>query len=127
MQKLLAIVAVVALLAGGAFWWFTQNQAPMEEDVVVAKPVAPAAPATPPEPVAPAEPAAPAASDAVALKEEELDKVKAEAAEMAARAADLEEQVKDGQMIVDLKAKQIEKLEAELKALQKAERSTQKK
>lgn len=123
-QALIGGVAAVVVLAAGGFWWFTQSagEAPQEE-VMVVKPK-PAAPAQPPAPVvvAPAAPAAPAVakgpeSDAVALSEEEVDRIKAESADLAARAADLEEQVKDGNMIVDAQAKKIAKLEEELKKL----------
>lgn len=82
----------------------------------VAAPPAPtpaaAAPAQPPAPViVNAEPE----SDAVALSEESLDKVKAEQDELAGRAADLEEQVKDSEMLLAMKEKQIKELEARLK------------
>lgn len=114
-QMLLGIVAVIVLVAGGGAWWFLQQSAPVEEEMVVAKPKAPV-PAPAPTPAPAATPAAP--SDAVALSEEELDKIKAEAGELAARAADLEEQVRDGQMIIDMKAKQIAKIQEELKQLE---------
>lgn len=54
-------------------------------------------------------------SDAVALSEEELDKVKAEQDELAAREADLKAQIEDGEMIIEMKEKQIRELEAKLK------------
>ncbi|MGH8494211.1 MAG: hypothetical protein ACRERR_14060 [Moraxellaceae bacterium] len=80
----------------------------------------PPAPAPAPAPVVSAAPApvivSPAPeSDAVALSEETLDKAKAEQDELAGRAADLEEQVKDGEMLLAMKAKQIKELEAQLK------------
>ncbi len=68
--------------------------------------------ATPPAPVI-VNPAP--ESDAVALSEEELDKVKAEQEELAAREADLKAQIEDGEMIIALKEKQIRELEAQLK------------
>lgn len=124
---LVAFIGVVILAAGG-FWWFTQNadSAPVEEEVSTLSKQAPAptAPALPPAPVvvnaADAKPAA--ESDAVALSEEEVDKAHAETEELASREADLKSQVDDGKMLIDLKAKQIAKLEAELKALQTAEK-----
>lgn len=119
-QALIGGVAAVVLLAAGGFWWFTQAAPAPEAEMMTVAPKA-AAPAQPPAPVvaAPTAPAAPAAkgaeSDAVALNEEEVDRIKAEAADLAARAADLEEQVKDGEMILDAQAKKIAKLEEELK------------
>lgn len=116
-QALLGGIAAVVLAAAGGFWWFTQQPAPAEPEVMVVKPKPKPEPRPePPAPVAPA-PAAPKAgeSDAVALGEEEVDRIKAEAADLAARAADLEEQVRDGEMILDAQAKKIARLEAELK------------
>lgn len=118
---LVAFIGVVILAAGG-FWWFTQNadSAPVEEVTTLNKQApAPTAPALPPAPVVvnAAADAAPE-SDAVALSEEEVDKAHAETEELASREADLKSQVDDGKMLIDLKAKQIAKLEAELKALQ---------
>lgn len=72
------------------------------------------APAEPPAPVIVTPPAEPV-SDAVALSEEIVDKVEAEKAELATRAADLQTQVEDGEMIIAMKAKQIKDLEAQLK------------
>lgn len=125
---LVAFIGVVILAAGG-FWWFTQNadSAPVEEEVTTLGKQAPAptAPALPPAPVVvnSATDAKPAAeSDAVALSEEEVDKAHADTEELASREADLKSQVDDGKMLIDLKAKQIAKLEAELKALQTAEK-----
>lgn len=126
---MIAVLALVAVAAGG-FWWFTQQEAPVD-DMVVAPKAPVAAPAAPPAPVV-ATPAAPAPaagseSDTVALKEEVLDKEKAELDDLAARAADLQEQVKDGDMIVEGKAKQIAKLEAELKRLKQENAAASKK
>lgn len=122
-QALIGGIAAAVLAGAGGFWWFTQSAEPVAEDITVVAPK-PAAPAQPPAPVvaAPAAPATPAApeakgpeSDAVALSEEEVDRIKAEAADLAARAADLQEQVKDGEMILEAQAKKIAKLEEELK------------
>jgi hypothetical protein len=127
-QALMIAVLALVLAAGGGFWWFTnQAEEPADAAVTAAPPAAAApAPATPPAPVTgPA--ATPAESDAVALQEEVLDKEKAEIDELAARAADLEEQVRDGELILDGKAKQIEKLEAELKRLEKENAAASKK
>ena len=77
--------------------------------------------ASPPAPVVIAAPATPE-SDAVALSEEEVDKVQAEKDELAARAADLQTQVEDGEMIIAMKAKQIREMEAQLKQLQAEEK-----
>lgn len=88
------------------------------------EPAAPAAAtAEPAPPAATAQPAPPAPvivgpaveSDAVALSEEELDRVKAEQDELAAREADLKAQIEDGEMIIAMKEKQIRELEAQLK------------
>jgi hypothetical protein len=72
-------------------------------------------------PVTPATPAAvtPPPSDAVALSEEELDKVEAEKNELNSRAADLESQVEDGKALIALKEKQIKELEAQLNTAKK--------
>ena len=115
-QALIGGIAAVVLLAAGGFWWVTHTAEPVEEEVMGIKPkpkpvVAPSAPAAP-APVTPTP-----ESDAVALGEEEADRIKAEADDLAARAADLEEQVRDGEMILDAQTKKIAKLEAELKAL----------
>jgi hypothetical protein len=117
-QMILGAVAAVVLLGAGGFYFMMQSAEEMPADdmtMVTPKPVAPApAPAAPPAPVV----ATPAPeSDAVALGEEEGDRVKAEAAYLAARAADLEAQVKDGEMILDAQAKKMARLEAELKKL----------
>lgn len=115
-QALIGGIAAVVLLAAGGFWWVTNTAEPVEEEVMVIKPkpkpvAAPSVPAVP-APVTPAP-----ESDAVALGEEEADRIKAEADDLAARAVDLEEQVRDGEMILDAQTKKIAKLEAELKAL----------
>ncbi len=99
------LVCCLALLGGCA----------KSEDPAPAMPAAAKAatePATPPAPVVvkPAE-----ESDAVALSEEELDRVKTEQAELASREADLKAQVEDGEMIIAMKEKQIRELEARLK------------
>lgn len=119
-QMILGAVAAAVLLGAGGAWFMLQSaaEAPVEDmTMVTPKPAAPApapAPATPPAPVV----AAPGPeSDAVALGEEEVDRIKAEAADLAARAADLEAQVKDGEMILDAQAKKMAKLEEELKKL----------
>lgn len=70
-----------------------------------------AAPAAPPAPVV-----ADGPSDAVALSEEELDRLEAEKNELASRAADLESQVADGKALIAMKEKQIRELEAKLQA-----------
>lgn len=115
-QAVLAVIALVVLLVAGGLWFMQQEPEPVATPAAVAKKPKPAK--TPADGAATPAPAAAAESDVVALKEEELDKLKVETEELAARAADLEEQVRDGEMIVELKAKQIEKLEAELKQLQ---------
>lgn len=77
-----------------------------------AQTAAPAAvPAAPPAPVVTEAP-----SDAVALSEEELDRLEAEKNELASRAADLESQVADGKALIAMKEKQIRELEAKLQA-----------
>lgn len=126
MDKRQAMIAgVIGLVAaGGGAWWFLQGSdepAPAPAPVVT-KTSAPAA--TPPAPVvaaaagnaAPTPGAKPAAqeSDAVALSEEEIDKVAQEKEDLAARAADLESQVQDGKMLLEMKQKQIKELEARL-------------
>lgn len=104
------------LVAAGGFWWMTQSaEAPMEEDITVVTPKAAAPAPAAPAPVI-AAPATPE-SDAVALGEEEVDRIKAENVDLAARAADLEAQVKDGEMILDAQSKKLARLEAELKQL----------
>jgi hypothetical protein len=128
-QALMVAVLAVVVAAAGGFWWFTQ-QAPAEEEVMtVAAPVAPAAPPAPviATPTTAGLAAAPAESDAVALQEEALDKEKAEMDDLAARAADLEEQVRDGELIKEGKAQQIARLEAELKRLEKENAAASKK
>jgi hypothetical protein len=65
----------------------------------------------PPAPVA--SPSAP--SDAVALSEEEIDKINVEKSELASRATDLESQLEDGKALIALKEKQIKELEEKLK------------
>lgn len=121
-QALMGGIAAVVLVAAGGFWWFTQQSgAPAEDTTMTVKPQ-PVVPAHPPAPVvaAPGGPAKSATgapeSDAVALSEEDVDRIKAESSDLAARAADLEEQVKDGQMILDAQEKKIARLEQELKA-----------
>lgn len=116
-RNVLIVVMILVLIAAGGFWWFTQQDAAMAEDATATPAPTAARKPAPPEPAPPAAPAKPAESDAVALQEEVLDKEKAEADDLAARAADLEEQVRDGEMILDAQAKNIAKLEAELKAL----------
>lgn len=120
-----ALVAVVVIGCAGA-WWFMQQGSEPAADVtpparVAPKPVvkapAPAAAAAAPAAKA-AKPVTPghAEPDALALSEEEIDRVNQEKDDLAARAADLQSQVEDGTMIVDMKAKQIKELEAQLKA-----------
>jgi hypothetical protein len=58
----------------------------------------------------------PTVSDAVALSEEELDKLKQEQNDLDSRAQDLQSQVHDGKTLLELKQKQIKELEAQLKA-----------
>lgn len=113
---LVALIGIV-IVAAGAFWWFTQESG----DTATEAPVVQAAP-KPAAPVAAAAPAPvivkPAESDAVALSEEEVDKVEAEKAELASRASDLESQVNDGKALIAMKEKQIKELEAQLKQSQ---------
>lgn len=117
-QMILGGVAAVILLGAGGFYFLTQSAEDMPADDVtvvtpkVTAPVPPPAPAAAPAPVVATPP-----SDAVALGEEEVDRIKAEAEDLAARAADLEAQVKDGEMILDAQAKKLARLEAELKKL----------
>lgn len=116
-QALIGGIAAVVLLAAGGFWWVTNMAEPVEEEIMAIQPKPEPKPAEPGAPAVPA-PVTPAPeSDAVALGEEEADRIKAEVDDLAARAADLEEQVRDGEMILDAQAKNIAKLEAELKAL----------
>ena len=61
-----------------------------------------------------------AVSDAVALSEEELDKLKQEQSDLDSRAQDLQSQVHDGKTLIDLKAKQIKDLQAQLKGSKSA-------
>lgn len=107
MQKSMVMSALALGMALGLSAC-SEPEAPAEAPAPVA--AAPAA-AQPPAPVI----VKPLESDAVALSEESLDKVKAEQDELAGRAADLEEQVKDGQMLLAMKEKQIKELEAQLK------------
>lgn len=116
-RNVLIVVMILVLIAAGGFWWFTQQDAAMAEDATATPAPTAARKPAPPEPAPPAAPAKPAESDAVALQEEVLDKEKAEADDLAARAADLEEQVRDGEMILEARAKQIAKIEQELKEL----------
>lgn len=106
--------AALISLASLALVSLTGCSEPVEE--APAKTSAPA-PAEPPAPVI-VTPAAEPVSDAVALSEEAVDKVEAEKAELATRAADLQTQVEDGEMIIAMKAKQIKDLEAQLKQAQ---------
>lgn len=128
-------LAGALLLTAGGFWWFTR-EAPAPEDAPMAAARSGATASTPSRPAPSPSPAPPAAasakpapeSDAVALQEEELDKIRAETQDLAARAADLEEQVKDGDMILERQAQLIQKLEAELrKAAAETPRESKKK
>lgn len=88
-----------------------QGCSPAEEPAPPPAASAPAPAAAPAKPAPVAEPA----SDALALSEEELDRIEAEKAELASRAGDLEEQVQDGKALIAMKEKQIRELEAQLK------------
>ncbi|MDP2227666.1 MAG: hypothetical protein Q8J78_09350 [Moraxellaceae bacterium] len=124
-QGILAAVGGVIVLAAAAFWWSTQGT---EEPSPAAAPVkvAPMA-ATVSTPLGNGVGAATAApspeTDAIALSEEPIDQFQKENEELASRAADLEEQVKDGSLLLALKEKQLRELEAELKALEAANKS----
>jgi hypothetical protein len=61
----------------------------------------------------------PLVSDAIALSEEELDKLKQEHKDLDSRAQDLQSQVHDGKALIDMKQKQIDDLKAQLKTASK--------
>lgn len=118
-QSLLVALGGIAIVAAGAFWWNSQQEAAqlqqeqaLQQAQALPQKLAPA----PTAPVLPATPPAPVESDAVALSEEELDKLGAEAADLNTRAQELQAQVDDGKALIELKAKQIAELEAQLKA-----------
>ena len=127
-QGMMAALAVVVVVVAAAAWWLMQQGGGATPDVVSAPKVLPkppaaatTAPASAPGAAAPAgataaKPAGHAEPDALALSEEEIDRVNQEKDDLAARAADLQSQVEDGKMILDMKAKQIKELEAQLKA-----------
>jgi septal ring factor EnvC (AmiA/AmiB activator) len=118
-QGALAALLGLVIVAGLAFWWMTQEQENPAEPVVAAP--APTAPMTStvaaPLPGAGVSvaPAPAAESDAVALSDEVIDKIKKEGEELSSRATDLDAQVKDGEALIALKEKQIKDLEAQLK------------
>lgn len=122
-QGMLAAVLGLAIVAGLAFWWTTQEQevSNIQSPVIVAAPNAPMnATVTAPLTGTPESPAAQGTpeSDAVALSEEVIDQVRKEGEELGARAGELEAQAKDGAALIALKEKQIRELEAQLKTME---------
>ena len=117
-QGILAAVLGVAVVAGLALWWTTQEASAPASLAAPAPPTAAPMTSTLSAPLATGTTtpdAIPAvASDAIALGEEVIDQIKKEGEELASRATDLEAQVKDGEALIALKEKQIRDIEAEL-------------
>ncbi|MFN3587186.1 MAG: hypothetical protein ACK4UT_06760, partial [Moraxellaceae bacterium] len=117
-QGQLAALGGIIVVGAAAFFWVTRG-----DDAPAPAPTPAPAAAITPQVSAPLSngsgTAAPSpVSDAVALSEEPIDQYLQEAAELNSRAADLEEQARDGAELIALKEKQIRELEAQLKALE---------